>query len=164
MHGVDRSPAAKKVCPSARLVSAEFDETLPFRARSFDVVFSKSLLEHFYYPEKIVKELYRILKPGGLAVTMVPDWEAVYKQFYEDYTHRTPFSKTSLHDIFVIHGFDQVRVEKFRQLPILWKLPWLLPLSKAVAAVTPIRYCRWNKFVRFSKELMLLASAVKSEP
>ena len=161
-HGVDGSMMAKAVYPQARVVTADLEGTpLPFRNDTFDVVFSKSVLEHFYYPEKIVREIHRVLKPGGLAVTMVPDWEAVYKQFYEDYTHRTPFSRTSLHDIFVIQGFERVHSEKFRQLPIVWKWPWLLPVSMVVGALTPIRWCRINKFIRFSTELMLLASARK---
>ena len=61
----------------------------------FDVIFSKSLVEHFYYPEKIYQEMHRVLKNGGIIITMTPDWEINYKTFYEDYTHRTPFSKTN---------------------------------------------------------------------
>jgi SAM-dependent methyltransferase len=164
-HGVDGSMMAKAIYPNAKIVTAELEDApLPYRDNTFDVVFSKSVLEHFYYPEKIVREIHRVLKPGGLALTMVPDWEAVYKQFYEDYTHRTPFSRTSLHDIFVIQGFEQVQSEKFRQLPILWKWPWLVPVSMAIGAITPIRWCRVNKFIRFSTELMLLSSAVKPKP
>lgn len=36
---------------------------------SFDVSFSFSSLEHFYNPLKILKEIYRSLKPGGISVT-----------------------------------------------------------------------------------------------
>ena len=56
----------------------------------FDVIYSKSVIEHFYYPEKILKEAYRVLKPGGIIITLTPDWEFIYKSFYEDFTHRTP--------------------------------------------------------------------------
>ncbi len=161
-YGIDKSPTAKSFCPEAEIVQSDLErEPLPYNDDSFDIVFSKSVLEHFYYPEKLVQEIYRILKPGGLAITMVPDWEAVYKTFYEDYTHRTPFTLVSLRDIFIINGFDDVKVEKFRQLPFLWAMPWLKPFSMLVALITPKALSSYSKLVRFSKEIMLLSSAIK---
>ena len=106
-------------------------------------------------------EIYRIVKPGGLVVAMVPDWESVYKTFYEDYTHRTPFTVKSLRDIFLIHGYDDVKVVKFRQLPFLWSLPWLNPFCSLVALIAPRSLRPYSKLIRFSQEIMLLSSAVK---
>ena len=93
---------------------------LPFNENYFDVIYSKSFIEHFYYPEDVFKEVLRILKPGGKFINLTPDWETVYRGFYEDYTHRTPFTETSLKDIYLINGFKSASVEKFKQLPILW--------------------------------------------
>ena len=161
-HGVDRSTIAKSVCPEVEILQSDLEnEPLPYDDNSFDAVFSKSVLEHFYYPEKLVQEIYRILNPGGLVITMVPDWESVYKTFYDDYTHRTPFTLTSLRNIFIINRFDNVKVEKFRQLPFLWSLPWLQPFCSIVAVIAPRSLRPYSKFVRFSKEVMLLSSAVK---
>jgi len=161
-HGVDRSTIAKSVCPEVEILQSDLEnEPLPYNDNSFDVVFSKSVLEHFYYPEKLVQEIYRILNPGGLVITMVPDWESVYKTFYDDYTHRTPFTHTSLRNIFIINSFDDVKVEKFRQLPFLWSLSWLKPFCSLVAVITPRSLRPYSKLVRFSKEVMLLASALK---
>jgi SAM-dependent methyltransferase len=161
-HGVDRSTIAKSICPEVEILQSDLEnEPLPYNDNSFDVVFSKSVLEHFYYPEKLVQEIYRILNPGGLVITMVPDWESVYKTFYDDYTHRTPFTLTSLRNIFIINSFDDVKVEKFRQLPFLWPLPWLQPFCSIVAVIAPRSLKPYSKLVRFSKEVMLLSSAVK---
>ena len=161
-YGADQSLTAKSVCPEGEILQADLEnKILPYKDESFDVIFSKSFLEHFYYPEKLVREIYRILKPGGLVITMVPDWESVYKIFYEDYTHRTPFTRTSLRDIFVICGFNDVKVEKFRQLPFLWTVPWLTPLSKIIALITPTSLSAHSKLIKFSKEIMLLSTAVK---
>jgi SAM-dependent methyltransferase len=163
-YGVDQSSIAKSVCPEAEILQSDVGkEPLPYHDNSFDVVFSKSVLEHFYYPEKLVMEIYRIVKPGGLVITMVPDWESVYKTFYEDYTHRTPFTINSLRDIFLINGFDDVKVEKFRQLPFLWSLPWLQPFCSIVAFIAPRLLRPHSKLVRFSQEIMLLSSAVKPD-
>tara|TARA_B100001964_G_C14011825_1_gene499699 strand:- start:254 stop:778 length:525 start_codon:yes stop_codon:yes gene_type:complete len=148
--------------PEAEILQSDLrNEPLPYEDNSFDYVFSKSVLEHFYYPEELVQEIFRILKPGGLVITMVPDWESVYKTFYDDYTHRTPFTVVSLRDIFIINGFNNVKVEKFIQIPFLWTMPWLQPFSVLVAMVTPKLLKQHSKFVKFSKEVMLLSSAMK---
>ncbi len=161
-YGVDRSDAGKAICPQAEIVQSDIENGfLPYEDNSFNVVFSKSVLEHFYYPEKLIQEIYRILKPGGLAITMVPDWESVYKSFYDDYTHRRPFTVNSLKNILLVNGFNEIKVEKFRQLPFLWKFSWLLPLSVTIASITPKGLKSYFKIVRFSKEVMLLSSAIK---
>jgi SAM-dependent methyltransferase len=163
-HGVDQSIIAKSVCPEVEILQSDLEnEPLPYSDNSFDAVFSKSVLEHFYYPEKLVQEIYRILNPGGLAITMVPDWESIYKTFYDDYTHRTPFTLTSLRDIFIINNFNNVRVEKFRQLPFLWSFPWLQPFCAIVAVIAPRSLRPYSKLVKFSQEIMLLSTAVKPD-
>lgn len=163
-YGVDRSTIAKSICPEAEVLQADLENnTLPFNDNYFDVVFSKSVLEHFYYPEKLVREIYRILNPGGIVITMVPDWESVYKIFYDDYTHRKPFTLNSLRNIFEISGFDKVRVEKIRQLPFLWSLPWLQPFCSFLAVIAPRSLRPYSKLVKFSQEVMLLSTAVKPD-
>ena len=161
-YGVDRSFAAATLCPDAELLNADLEnEALPFDDDFFDVVFSKSVIEHFYYPEQLMQDIYRVLKPGGLVITICPDWEFNVRIYFEDYTHRTPFMLSSLRDIQLIHGFDNVRCERFRQLPILWKHPWLLSLAELTRWVAPRFLKPHSKFVRFSKEIMLLSSSNK---
>jgi len=160
-YGSDQSDAARKICPEAEIRLGNLEEQIPFKDDFFDVVYSKSVIEHFYHPEKFVNEIYRVLKPEGLVITLTPDWSHVYKSFYEDYTHRTPFTLTSLRDIMLIHGFEQVQVEKFLQLPVVWKMPWVKLVSAVVAFTAPRCLGKRSKFVRFSKEVMLLGTAVK---
>lgn len=158
--GVDQSEAAARLCPEADLRIADLEnDRLPFDDGFLDVVYSKSVLEHFYYPEKIVAEVYRVLKPGGLVITMCPDWEFNYRIYPEDYTHRTPFMQSSLRDIQLIHGFAQVEVERFRQLPVLWNHRWLLPFAELTRVLAPRALKSRSKWIRFSKEIMLLSSA-----
>jgi len=163
-HGVDKSLAAQIICPEAEILQSGLEnDFLPYKDNSFDIIFSKSIIEHFYYPEKLVREMYRILNFGGLVIAMTPDWQSIYKIFYEDYTHRTPFTVNSLKDIFKINGFNDVKAEKIRQLPFLWKMPWLNSLSAFISLVTPRKLSSCSKLVRFSKEVMLLASDIKPE-
>ena len=162
--GVDQTDAAKKYCPSAELRLANLEnEPLPYGDDTFDVVYSKSVVEHFYYPEKLVREMYRVLKPGGLVITLCPDWEFNIRNYFEDFTHRTPFTVTSLHDILVMNGFDRVTVERFRQLPVLWTGIGrvLMPIAEMTRLLAPRALKPVSKWVRFSKEIMLLSSARK---
>ena len=135
---------------------------LPFNENYFDVIYSKSFIEHFYYPEDVFKEVLRILKPGGKFINLTPDWETVYRGFYEDYTHRTPFTETSLKDIYLINGFKSASVEKFKQLPILWNGNLIAKfLSEATRFLVPTWLSKKFKWVRFSKEIMLLSFGQK---
>ncbi|MES2686077.1 MAG: class I SAM-dependent methyltransferase [Pseudomonadota bacterium] len=162
-HGVDRSRAAEKYCPDADLRIADLEkESLPYEDNFFDVIYSKSVIEHFYYPERLVQEIYRVLKPGGIVITLCPDWEFNYRIYFEDYTHRTPFMQSSLRDIQQIHGFENIEVERFRQLPVLWSQgSLLLPFAELTRLLVPAYLKRHSKWVRFSKEIMLLSSATK---
>ena len=122
-YGVDQTTSAQKICPEAEIKVADLERKLPYEDNTFDFVYSKSVIEHFYYPEKLAAEMYRVLRPGGLLIALTPDWEKVYQVFFKDYTHRTPFTSTSLNYFLKIHRFENVQVEQFRQLPILWKMP-----------------------------------------
>lgn len=162
VEGIDLSPEAPNYHEDIEIKVANVEEEkLPYPDNSFDVIYSKSVLEHFYYPERYMKEAYRVLKPGGVILTLVPDWESCYKVYFDDYTHRTPFSKIGLEDILKIHSFKDVHVYKFRQLPLLWKYPKLNIISSIIAPFVPVR--TKNKFLRWSRELMLVSSATKGD-
>ena len=161
--GLDGSSVAEKYCPEAELSIVDLEnDSFPFEDNFFDVIYSKSVIEHFHYPEKMVQEVYRVLKPGGLVITLCLDWEFNYRTYFEDYTHRTPFMQSSARDIQLIHGFENVLVERFRQLPILWDSGgWLLPIAELTRIFVPNFFKPYSKWVRFSKKIMLLSSATK---
>jgi SAM-dependent methyltransferase len=46
---------------------------LPFRADSFDAIYSMGTIEHFDETERAVEEIARVLKPGGRAIIGVPN-------------------------------------------------------------------------------------------
>lgn len=51
----------------------EYDgRTIPFPDASFDVVFSSNVLEHVVAVEELQGEILRVLKPGGMAVHILP--------------------------------------------------------------------------------------------
>ena len=89
----------------------------------------------------------------------------IYKSFYEDFTHRVPFTNVSLKDIHSMSNFNSINVESFIQLPILFKKNFIskiyLILSTLTRILVPDYFRMRNKWIRFSKEIMLLSSARK---
>ena len=82
--------------------------------------------------------------------------------YFEDYSHRTPFMLVSLRDIQIIHGFEDVQVEFFRQLPLVWGVGNVMTLMAELTRIfAPTFLKKHSKWIRFSKEIMLLASARK---
>ena len=132
---------------------------LPFPDNHFDVIFNKSFMEHLNQPDAFLKEAHRILKPGGMILCLIPDWEANYKIYFDDFTHVTPFTKPSLEDIYRICDFEKINVFKFRQLPIVWKYPILNYFCAVISPFIPVRV--QNKFLKWSRELMLVGCAYK---
>lgn len=163
-YGVDFTDAAIEACPDAEIKQADIEnDGLPYDDDYFDVIFSKSVIEHFHNPEILVKEVFRCLKPGGTAIILAPSWEHNYRIYFEDFTHRTPFMKSALNDILLMHGFTNVNVSFFKQLPILWGHLhiFLNPLSFLTRFLAPRFLSKHIKWVRFSKEIMLLSSSKK---
>lgn len=71
VEGIDISAAEIKVAQQRRLKRARFrifdGQTIPFPDETFDIVFVAGVLHHvnFKYHRKQLKEMYRVLKPGG---------------------------------------------------------------------------------------------------
>ena len=161
VRGIDISSYAISNCIETvkDKVSVADAKELPFDDNSFDVIFSKSFIEHLYHPEKYLEEAYRVLKPNGLLLTLVPDWESQYKTYFDDFTHRTPFTKISLNDAYKMYGFNEIAVFKFRQLPIVWRYPIINYFCALISPFIPVR--TQNKFFRWSRELMLVGIGKK---
>lgn len=139
----------------------------PYDDESFDVVFSKSVIEHMRDPFHFIDECARLLKPGGSLLLMTPSWRTQYINFYDDPTHVRPFTEKGLRQLLLMRGYRQIRVREFYQLPFVWKFPWSVVLPKLVSFLPDAWKWRDEEqrqqrpFVRFSKETMLLATAVK---
>lgn len=66
--------AARGVLASHRPALAGGDvRAMPFRTGSVDVVYSMGTIEHFPEYAQAVGEIFRVLKPGGLAIVGVPN-------------------------------------------------------------------------------------------
>lgn len=160
---VDASPEARAYAESAGATfvahSVDTNAPIPVQDNSFDVIFCKSFVEHLREPVAFAEDCFRILRPGGKVVFLTPDWEANQKIFFDDVTHVTPFSRTTMRQVLELSGFDCLASYRFRQLPITWRSPSVNIISAAVAPFVPSRTTQ--KFFRWSRELMLAGVGLK---
>ncbi len=70
--GVDVGIASQSPASGVTTVQADL-ERLPFADASFDLVMSRSVLEHLERPGVVLEELSRVLRPGGRFVFLVPN-------------------------------------------------------------------------------------------
>jgi ubiquinone/menaquinone biosynthesis C-methylase UbiE len=64
--------------------------TIPFADQSFDGVLCSQVLEHVDQPEKVVQEMSRILKPGGVGLISVPFFYNLHMEPH-DYFRFSPY-------------------------------------------------------------------------
>jgi len=77
---------------------------LPFEDDSFDIILCNHVLEHIENDTKAMRELYRVLKPGGMGIFQIPQ-DLSLEKTYED------FSITSAEERAKHFGqYDHVRV------------------------------------------------------
>lgn len=65
--------------------------TMPFKDASFDCAFGTEVLEHCPEPEVVLKEVFRVLKPGGVFFFTVPFLWNLHEVPHDEYRY-TPFS------------------------------------------------------------------------
>lgn len=65
-------------------------QVMPFTDNSFDVVLCNHVLEHVEDDQQALREIYRVLKPGGFAILQVPFFAPVPEVTFEDRHIVTP--------------------------------------------------------------------------
>lgn len=161
--GIDRENSAVEMNPHLEVYKCDItSEKFPFNDSSIDVVYHKSVIEHVYDPANLMDETLRVLKPGGKLIILTPDWHTQWRNFFEDFTHSRPYDVLAISDLLKIYGFNNLTVERFYQLPIIWKFPLIKFFSRILQLVFNVYGGRWLtektgiKFFRWSTELMIL--------
>lgn len=103
----------------------DLNKEWPFAKKSFDVIVACELLEHLFFIERIMEDIFFSLKEGGLFIGSVPNsfrmrnrWKFLWgKEFDKDPTHVHRFSYKSLYQL----------------LSSFYTTPFILPLEGKVS-------------------------------
>lgn len=66
---VDAAVLSNPHLHEARVIS---EAQLPYHDNTFDIAFSSCVWEHLHSPEQVLREVYRVLKPGALYIGKTP--------------------------------------------------------------------------------------------
>lgn len=81
---------------------------LPFPDHSFDLIVCTELLEHVIYPEKVLSEIKRVLKPQGFAIIEMDTGNFLFKVIWYWWTNLRKGVWKDAH----IHSFNTKRLEE----------------------------------------------------
>lgn len=107
--------------PAIQFQQHDVAEVFPFETNSFGVIWCSEVLEHLFDPAFALKEMHRLLRPGGKLLVTVP-YHGYFKnvlialfKFDEHYTPSNPhirfYTKNTLGRIAREAGFADVRME-----------------------------------------------------
>jgi SAM-dependent methyltransferase len=134
------------VAPSAGVDIVANAARLPFTESSCELIACLALLEHVENPEKVVREMHRVLKPGGEAQIVVPFCHP-YHAYPADYSR---FSREQLQTLFA--DFRDVEIG-IRTGPTTTMLTFLTYYLKLILPV----HCG-NSFRRAANRLIVGAA------
>ncbi len=114
---VDAVALEKAAALGIEPVQANVEEPLPLEDATFDVVVAGELLEHLQFPEALVAEAKRVLRPGGVFVGSVPNAFRLQSRLRflrgrapeDDPTHLHMFSPGEIRAL--LAGLSDVRIE-----------------------------------------------------
>jgi SAM-dependent methyltransferase len=114
---------ATDLCPEFKeCIQGDLTKKLPFKEESFDLIISRDIAEHISPSSLFFNEQFRLLKKGGRIIVMTPNAKSLtLGEFFDDYTHITPYTPKSLYEALKMHGFHEVKVSRLRAIPKLWK-------------------------------------------
>ena len=114
---VDAAALEKARALGIEPVQGNVEDPLPFEDASFDAVVAGELFEHLRFPDALVAEIERVLRPGAVLVGSVPNAFRLQSRLRflrgrspeDDPTHLRMFSPVLIRGL--LRGFDDVKVD-----------------------------------------------------
>jgi ubiquinone/menaquinone biosynthesis C-methylase UbiE len=108
---------------------------------SVDFAFASNLFEHVTQEDfaSVLAQLRRKLKRQGTLTLLQPNYRYAYREYFDDYTHRTPYSHLSLCDFLQANSYEVIRcVPRFLPLTLKSRLK-VSPLLIRLYLLSPIK-------------------------
>jgi len=116
----DRSGRIRFICSPMEKVS--------FDKKSFDLIFSKHMLEHLKSPENAIAKISSWLKPGGFFVMVTPNLDCLLKNLkgcsWHGYADKTHISLKTPKDWRFLLGMNDFKIRK-QFSDGFWNVPYL---------------------------------------
>jgi SAM-dependent methyltransferase len=116
-------------------VVADLNEPLPIDSGAADTVVSFSVLEHLREPETMLREAFRILKPGGTIVLQVPFMWWVHEAPHDYYR----FTRFGLEHLFHKAGFVEIDVQANTGFWVMWVTKLNYQSRRLIRGPGPVR-------------------------
>lgn len=102
VHAIDIDQQALDLIPDHLIVEKKCADArdVPYADNTFDMVVAFDVLEHVDQDQKMVDELYRILRPGGRAVITVPAFNALFSGHDRALCHHRRYNKPMIRKLF----------------------------------------------------------------
>lgn len=112
--------------------------------------FASNLFEHVSQEDfaAVLCQLKRVLAPGGTLNIVQPNYYFAYREYFDDYTHRTVYSHTSICDFLEANGYEVVECHpRFLPLTLKSRLP-VSPLLIRLYLALPWKPVGKQMFIR----------------
>lgn len=145
---------------------AFFDEALASRLPQFDVVHMGDVIEHVFDPVDLLKQVRRVLKPGGLLLVVTPDIDSAMGRWLQikPREHLVYFTRSSLRLAAEAAGFDAVPAERWgrrRSISSMRHSTTFSPRARALVTLLDLPVIRpaveLGLFHLFKDEVLLVA-------
>ena len=111
---------------------------MPIEDGKFDAVLCTQVLEHLEWPRESVKEMYRVLKPGGKLYMTVPMAHPEHQTPYDFFR----YTSYGLESICKHAGFHDIKITPFGGLWVRWA--YELPRGMSIFPTAQLRSLRPN--------------------
>jgi SAM-dependent methyltransferase len=116
--GLDNSEQAIRFCAEKGLAPVRYGDicAMPFDSDSFDLVLATDVIEHVEDDSLALREVARVLRPGGKALITVPAFSSLWGLQDRVAHHRRRYRQRELRDLLEASGLKPVHMFYFNYL------------------------------------------------